>query len=176
VPNPNRPIRNFHITGHPPAVTDSSIPLLQAQLANEMLVRGAVLGGASKWVGVYLTTVQRVPEATSGALAGWLTLGLGTAFVSFRQWNIYTMPVSVKAAKVEKDKITGKLKVRPALSAAVVCCGTTATSWGAAVTLSDSSTKLHDQRQTAATPNPPPPQPGLGLGFARRRATWTRRR
>jgi hypothetical protein len=84
---------------------------VQAQLANEMLVRGAILGGGSKWIGVYLTTVQRVPESTSAAVAGWLMLALVTSVVVLRQWKMFTKPLQITTAKVEKDKITGKLKV-----------------------------------------------------------------
>ena len=86
--------------------------LAQAQLANEMLVRGAILGGGSKWMGVYLTTVQRVPESTSNAIAGWLTLALGTSVVVLRQYKMFTEPPVLTTAKVEKDKITGKLKAK----------------------------------------------------------------
>lgn len=74
-------------------------------------MRGAILGGGSKWMGVYLTTVQHVPESTSGAVAGWLTLALGTSVVVLRQWKMFTKPLQITTAKVEKDKITGKLTV-----------------------------------------------------------------
>jgi len=86
--------------------------LAQAQLANEMLVRGAILGGGSKWMGVYLTTVQRVPESTSNTIAGWLTLALGTSVVVLRQYKMFTEPPVLTTAKVEKDKITGKFKAK----------------------------------------------------------------
>eukprot|EP00241_Pyramimonas_parkeae_P001452 CAMPEP_0114233998 /NCGR_PEP_ID=MMETSP0058-20121206/5479_1 /TAXON_ID=36894 /ORGANISM="Pyramimonas parkeae, CCMP726" /LENGTH=536 /DNA_ID=CAMNT_0001345657 /DNA_START=56 /DNA_END=1666 /DNA_ORIENTATION=- len=86
--------------------------ILVCGLAHGMVRWGAGLGIASKCAQNYLENVQRMDAAASAELAPVLALALIVLLQAAKEYRTLTVPVYVKAAKMEKDKVTGKMKAK----------------------------------------------------------------
>jgi hypothetical protein len=97
------------------AVQESAL-IIVGHIADEMLARGVILGWGSLWVRDRLYEADSLTfwsDQTNEQAAPWFALAFILAIEIARKWKSLSRSMTVQAAVVGKDKITGKTKVTP---------------------------------------------------------------